>query len=368
MSNIFKSNCCLKRGGKLVLVSIVFAGCLISANIVMAAGDNLILNPSLETESSDNPANWSSNSWGTNTANFTYPVSGYEGAKAAKVTMTSHTNGDAKWYFSDVAVVPGKEYTFSDYYLSSVETEMDIRYQLTNGSYQYIGLERLPASAVWKKYEHTFTIPANVVSLTFFHLIDEVGELTVDNFYLNGEQAPAVNNQVFINSKQLLAMQANGHEIGSHTQTHPDLTTIPISQAQAEIMGAKNDLLSMGISPVNTFAYPYGEYNADVQQLVSEAGHTGARGVENGYNLKNTDKYALKIQEMNVNTNMVQVRNWINTALADKTWLILMFHKIDQSGYEYGTTPEMFQEIVDYIVAANSSVITVEQGLQLMSP
>ena len=247
---------------RIVLISfVIIAAGLVCVNLAQAA-DNMILNPSFEDGTAGDPTNWSSNSWGSNLATFSYPVAGYQGGNAAKISMISYVDGDAKWFFSDVPVTPGEEYTFSSYYISNVETEMDIRYQLSSGGYEYVGVERLPAAATWQQYEYTFTVPSNVVALTFFHIIESIGELTVDEFMLTGDQATTnPNPQLFINANQLLTMQTNGHEIGSHTQTHPDLTTLPTYQAQAEIVGAKNDLLAIGASPVNSFTYPFGEFS-----------------------------------------------------------------------------------------------------------
>ncbi|MDP3963891.1 MAG: hypothetical protein Q8Q39_05345, partial [bacterium] len=68
-----------------------------------ALGPNRIANPSLETAAtSEDPQGWFRGRWGTNTAVFTYPVAGLEGARAARVALTSRTSGDAKWYFADV--------------------------------------------------------------------------------------------------------------------------------------------------------------------------------------------------------------------------------------------------------------------------
>jgi hypothetical protein len=153
-------------------------------------GTNLVVNPSLETANGAVPQNWASNKWGTNTATFTYPVAGQDGAKAAEVNMTARTSGDAKWMFDNVPVTPGTQYTFSNYYKSTVATELVIRYTNGSGVLSYAGFISVPASANWLQANMTFTPPAGTVSASVFHIISAVGTLTVDNYFLSDGSIP----------------------------------------------------------------------------------------------------------------------------------------------------------------------------------
>ena len=107
---------------------------------------NLILNPSFETGSGSTPDHWLTGGWGTNSASYTYPVAGQDGARAARTEITSYTSGDAKWYNEPVAVTPGKQYDISDYYRSNTTSEIDIEYTL-DGRQQFIRLADGPAGS-----------------------------------------------------------------------------------------------------------------------------------------------------------------------------------------------------------------------------
>ncbi|MCA9361726.1 hypothetical protein KC845_04200, partial [Candidatus Kaiserbacteria bacterium] len=146
---------------------------------------NLILNPDFEINGTGgNPANWKKGGWGTNNRVLTYPTAGQTG-QGAKVAITSFTNGDAKWYFDEVDVEPNKEYTIGDSYKSNISSEALLRYTLVGGGTQYFFLEDLPSSNnAWTTFSKKFTTPANVESVTLFHTIAGVGEMTVDNYLL----------------------------------------------------------------------------------------------------------------------------------------------------------------------------------------
>jgi hypothetical protein len=62
------------------------------------------------------------------------------------------------------------------------------------------------------------------------------------------------------------------------------------------------------------------------------------------------------------------MESWVDTAVQNKTWLILVFHQIDLSNDQYGTTPAIFGGLVDYIKSHAVSTVTVQQGLNLMGP
>jgi peptidoglycan/xylan/chitin deacetylase (PgdA/CDA1 family) len=65
---------------------------------------------------------------------------------------------------------------------------------------------------------------------------------------------------------------ALGFEIGAHTLTHPRLSAIPIPEARNEIAGSKKRLEDLFGVHVKHFAYPYGDCNDAVVDLVREAG------------------------------------------------------------------------------------------------
>ncbi len=143
---------------------------------------NLIRNPSLEIAGANgNPVDWYRGGWGTNARFFTYPVVGAEGSKAAKVEITSYTNGDAKWYFEDVPVVAGKEYTLSHLYKATVPTEILARFT-TNIGIEYHHISTVSAALNWSTSNISITAPNNALSITLFHLLSSVGILETDAF------------------------------------------------------------------------------------------------------------------------------------------------------------------------------------------
>jgi peptidoglycan/xylan/chitin deacetylase (PgdA/CDA1 family) len=72
------------------------------------------------------------------------------------------------------------------------------------------------------------------------------------------------------------AMIASGWELGSHTITHPDLTTISATQLEQETAGARKAISKKFGVPVDFFCYPAGKYDDTVIAAVKAAGYKGA--------------------------------------------------------------------------------------------
>ena len=87
---------------------------------------------------------------------------------------------------------------------------------------------------------------------------------------------------------QIRTLQDEGVQIGSQTRSHPHMHKISIKDAKNELK-VSNDrfLIEIGQRP-KLFAYPYGEYNLDVIELVKQAGFDSAfgqnSGIAHGYN------------------------------------------------------------------------------------
>ncbi len=323
---------------------------------------NKVLNSGLETDNGDGtPTNWHKSAWGTNSAIFTYPTTGKTG-NGAKVAITTYTDGDAKWYFDDAAIVSNAQYRFRNAYKSTTPTTITARFTMADASIVYRDLVVLPSSAnAWAIVDIPFTAPANVQSVTIFHHISSIGELTIDD-------ASLTLYAIYLTPPQVQQLQAEGHEVSSHTKTHPDLTTLTIPQATDEITASRTALQNIGITPLNTFVYPYGATNASLEQVVKNAGYLAARTVEPGYNTKATNRYALRVQNVGVGTTLDDVKGWVTTALADHTWLILVFHQVDLSADAYGTTPALFQQMVDYVKTQPIQIRTMDSVQLELNP
>ena len=88
----------------------------------------------------------------------------------------------------------------------------------------------------------------------------------LERFGFNGSFAIVPNwiNKIgYMTIKQILELQKAGHEIMSHSVTHPDLTNISLSEAINELEDSKRILEDLGINIYN-FVFPYNKTNIEI--------------------------------------------------------------------------------------------------------
>ena len=375
---------------------------------------NLLLNPSVETSTNNAPNSWSNNAWGTNTTTFTYENTGHDGSRSIKVNVQQYTNGDAKWLHAPVAVTPGTTYSYSNWYMSSVDSELDAMVTLTNGTVQYYYITGVPASpAAWQKISAQFVAPANAKNVTIFQVLAKVGTIQTDDFtlgifqpaqfnralvsltfddgwrsiYTNG--LPLLNKYGFVSTQYLNSQPIvdgypdymtyqmvkdyfnQGSELAWHTQTHADLTTLTQAQTDTELTIPSAFLQGIGQSAATfkNFATPYGAYNTAAVTEIKKFYGTH-RSVEEGYNSKDSfNPYNIKVQNMLVTTTAADVQAWVNQAITTKTWLVLVYHEIGTSAdSQYSATTANFDAQLNVIKQSGVTVETVAQALNEITP
>jgi len=121
-----------------------------------------------------------------------------------------------------------------------------------------------------------------------FLVADRLGKSSDWESAEGGEARPLMEDS------QVREWLAEGNWIGAHTCTHPRLSQIPLSEAKEEIVGSKKKLEDrFGIS-IEHFAYPYGDYNDSVRDVVREAGFKTASTMHRGVNTPDTSTWELR--------------------------------------------------------------------------
>lgn len=70
-----------------------------------------------------------------------------------------------------------------------------------------------------------------------------------------------------------------GHDIASHTRTHPKLENLKYETQETEILESKKILQEKGYNS-NSIAYPYGSFNEDTLKILEESNYLVGRAIE----------------------------------------------------------------------------------------
>lgn len=129
----------------------------------------------------------------------------------------------------------------------------------------------------------------------------------------------------------------SGHEIGSHTLSHPDLTKISSDSMKREIIESKQSIIDhLKISP-KSFSYPYTNYNQEVLAEISKH-HQTARSMGPSNNANDSNDLTLAStgfeysEDRNIHNDtwvMEEVQNSIdNNIILSRAWGILLAHEV----------------------------------------
>ncbi|MDR1544415.1 MAG: polysaccharide deacetylase family protein [Prevotellaceae bacterium] len=91
--------------------------------------------------------------------------------------------------------------------------------------------------------------------------------------------------------------------IGSHTLTHPHLTELDFEAQKREILLSKQILEQWTGKPITHFAYPYGDYNEQLMQIVESCGYQTAVLCNGNYVRRGQSVFALKRKILSMNSH-----------------------------------------------------------------
>ena len=96
-----------------------------------------------------------------------------------------------------------------------------------------------------------------------------------------------------MSAEEARALATTTIELGSHGLTHPDLPTLSDREKLDEIRGSIQDCFELVDRKPRTFAYPYGGYDAQCEQLAAESGYDCACTAEDGFVGRSARSFAL---------------------------------------------------------------------------
>ncbi|HEV2450507.1 MAG TPA: polysaccharide deacetylase family protein [Streptosporangiaceae bacterium] len=162
----------------------------------------------------------------------------------------------------------------------------------------------------------------------------------------------------------LHALFSAGNDIGGHTIDHADLKPLSVAAAEHEVCDDRNTLLAQGFAP-ESFAYPFGSFDATAEAVVHYCGYNSGRGVA-GISLKGpfgetippASAYATRTPpNPKKATKLSTLESYVLNAEADtqsSDWVQLVFHHVcDKStgGHcgAYSISPPELSAFLDFL-------------------
>lgn len=119
--------------------------------------------------------------------------------------------------------------------------------------------------------------------------------------------ANLVGHRAYLTWEQLQELNREDIEIESHSLWHPYLTRS--KKAHEEIFESKKILEEKFGVPVQTFAYPFGDYDDRIIKLVQEAGYSLARTFSTGNGISRENRFKIPVVRVYANVGLERWKN-----------------------------------------------------------
>jgi peptidoglycan/xylan/chitin deacetylase (PgdA/CDA1 family) len=141
------------------------------------------------------------------------------------------------------------------------------------------------------------------VKATFFVIVDRIG------------------SSGYLDWPQILEMHNNGMQIGSHSLTHPRMTTLSEDVAVKEFLQSKTILEDFLGGEVNSFSYPYGDCSTKLHEIAKEVGYRFICTSKHG--LYDSSKEIIPRNSINSKMKFKDIVNVMNASIHTQTswWL-----------------------------------------------
>jgi peptidoglycan/xylan/chitin deacetylase (PgdA/CDA1 family) len=184
-------------------------------------------------------------------------------------------------------------------------------------------------------------------------------------------------DQNYLSDAQLKEIEAAGHELDTHTVTHPDLTTLSDQTLTYELQHSQSDLRRRLGGRFDDFATPYGHVNDHVSSVIekyyrSQRNTNGdyTNGVnENDVNIAgHFDRYNIIAVTLRHETRTEDLQNLVNYTIAHNGWLVLNYHATDDSPSDYSLDVARITAQMQYLASVKARIVTMGQVLDTIAP
>lgn len=177
-------------------------------------------------------------------------------------------------------------------------------------------------------------------------------------------------DKYYLQLSQLKVLQEEGWEIGSHSVSHPFMTSLSDKNLEIEVRESKEVLKNMELN-IQSFATPNGNYDYRVVNAIKKyyGSHRNAWSDNNGFNdLSNIDPYNIHCVDVDHPYTVGQIVDMVNEAAQTNKWLVLLFHRLVlEKPKEYEFNKNNFERVIDYVnLLRNDQQIEVKNVTEVL--
>jgi peptidoglycan/xylan/chitin deacetylase (PgdA/CDA1 family) len=363
-----------------------------------------ILIPTTQTNTATTTVtNWSKAGWGQN--NSSLNLINVAGVDTMQTSINNYINGDRRWQHDSTPLNKSNSLSFTGIINGNGNYGIYAEINTNNVyDYKFINSGVLGAS---KTVTANFIADQNYTGVNIFVALESNGVLnlsnpifknttvntptTPDNTVINSINEPYISidfddgwqsmytnalpiiqqkgikvsqaivsehtdTEEYLTTAQIKDLFNKGHDIVSHSVDHAFLTTLNQSKLDIELKDSATEINKItGVTPTY-FVTPYCDFNNTVT-IAAKKYYKFMRNCDGQYNtVSNFDPYNIHAETIRSTTSMLDFKAYIDKVKATKSWGVIFYHQVDNSGNEYSVTKEMLSAQIDYILSQGMKI------------
>lgn len=320
--------------------------------------------------------------------------------------VKKYKSGQAELFLTTIEVKPNELYRFDFTYLASIMSELNIEVELNNGKYNYYEISENKPTNFWLTKSVEFETPNDAKSISIFAQLNNNGDFSIKpnyalyklkdsakfsepkisitfddgwlSSYVNGAKIlekyqmrgtfyivpDLIGRNEYMNEEQLSDLAQRGHQIGSHTFDHRDLSMMDAKGVENELTKTNQYLRQRLKLDKIDLASPYGKIDSVGLKLVKKM-QRSHRGTRAGVNTKQTlETYNLRTLFIDKEKSNSELLKKIELAKAFNGWLIVVYHQVEPNESFFAIEKNVFEEQIRAIQKSGVKVEKVEDVLR----
>ena len=152
--------------------------------------------------------------------------------------------------------------------------------------------------------------------------------------------AGRIGRQGYMNYSQLVELQEKGHEIMSHSKTHPNMTQVSLPESIYELRNSKSVLEKLGLR-VNSFVFPYNMTDSIISYEALKVYDSAFVGEDGNCELGSIKRIGTG------GKRRPELRRWINNAIRNEEMLFLWGHSDSRNKLAWKRIRKLFEFIAN---------------------
>jgi peptidoglycan/xylan/chitin deacetylase (PgdA/CDA1 family) len=166
----------------------------------------------------------------------------------------------------------------------------------------------------------------------------------------------------YTSTDHVKALSHHGHEIACHTFTHLDCGIAKASEIAENLEQNQMALHALGIPPLETFAYPYGDVSLDAKAILNKR-FLASRALHHGIIKTGTDlNQAPAVGIEGESGESLALTFMQKTHAQEQAWLVLYTHDVRPNPSQWGCTPDTLETLIKAAISMDFEIVSFVDG------